>query len=197
MSAATRKRRSSIARSWNSIPTSAAALNNLAWILCERENRPQEEYKEALELAQKGLQIVPGNVDLLDTRGFAYYHFGEFDKAVADFDKCVTLHPANSPLVATPQFHLALVYAAMKRTAEAVGHLRAAEDTNRSNVRAAGEQAQAGRVTHAIKVLRDALRLQEQMEPLRVTLGLPESSGLSAPEVAEAKTLLEQLQKGL
>ena len=178
-------------------PKSAAALNNLAWILCERENRPQEEYQEALGLAEKGLQIVPGNLDLLDTRGFAYYRLGELDKAMADFDKCITQQPANSPLVATPQFHVALVYAAMKRTAEAVGHLRTAQDTNRSNVQTAGAQAQAGRVTRAIKVLRDALRLQEQMEPLRVALGLPESSGLSAQEVAEAKTLLEQLQKGI
>ena len=142
-------------------PNSAAPLNNLAWMLCERENRPPEEYQEALELAEKGLQIVSGNMDLLDTRGYAYYRLGEFDKAMADFDKCITLHPANSPLVATPRFHLALVYAAMKRTAEAVGHLRTAQDTNRSNVREAGEQAQAGRVTRAIKVLRDALRLQD------------------------------------
>jgi tetratricopeptide (TPR) repeat protein len=178
-------------------PKSAAALNNLAWILCERENRPSKEYNEALELAEKGLQLVPGNMDLLDTRGFAYYHMGEFDKAMADFDKCITLYPANSPLVATPRFHLALVYAAMKRTAEAVGHLRTAQDTNRASVRAAGEQAQAGRVTRAIKVLRDALRLQEQMEPLRVALGLSETSGLSGQEVTEAKTLLEQLQKGI
>lgn len=178
-------------------PKSAAALNNLGWILCERENRPQEEYQEALALAEKGLQIVPGNMDLLDTRGFAYYRLGEFDKATADFDKCLALHPDNSPLAATPQFHLALVYAAMKRTAEAVGHLRIAQDTNRSNVRSAGEQAQAGRVTGAIKALRDALQLREQMEPLRVALGLPETSGLSIQEVAEAKTLLEQLQKGI
>ena len=178
-------------------PKSVAALNNLAWILCEGENRPQEEYNEALELAEKGLQIVSDNMDLLDTRGYAYYHLGEFDKALADFDKCIKLHPVNSPLVATPRFHLALVYAAMKRTAEAVGHLRTAQDTNRSNVRAAGEQAQVGRVTSAIKVLRDALRLQEQMEPLRVALGLSETSGLSAQEVTEARTLLEKLQKGI
>jgi hypothetical protein len=52
-------------------------------------------------------------------------------------------------------------------------------------------------VTHAIKVLKDALRLQEQMEPLRVALGMPETSGLSAQEIAEAKALLEQLQKGI
>ncbi|MCX5647396.1 MAG: tetratricopeptide repeat protein [Phycisphaerae bacterium] len=178
-------------------PKNVIAMNNLAWILCDRENRPQKEYKEALELAQKGLQIVSDNVDLLDTRGYAYYHLGEFDKAMADFDKCIKLYPANSPLVATPRFHMALVYAAMKRNAEAVGHLRTAQDTNRSNLRAAGEQAQAGRVTYAIKVLRDALQLQEQMEPLRVALGLSETSGLSAQEVAKAKTLLERLQKGI
>ena len=178
-------------------PKSVTVLNNLAWILCEGENRPQEEYNEALELAEKGLQIISDNMDLLDTRGYAYYHLGEFDKAMADFDKCIKLYPANSPLVATPRFHLALVYAAMKRTAEAVGHLRTAQDTNRSNVRAAREQAQVGRVTSAIKVLRDALRLQEQMEPLRVALGLSETSGLSAQEVEEAKTLLEQLEKGI
>jgi hypothetical protein len=106
-------------------------------------------------------------------------------------------YPMNSPLSATPRFHLAMTCAAMKRRAEAVGHLQAALDTNRVNVRAAREQADAGRVTYAIKVLKDALRLHEQMEPLRVALAIPETSGLSAQEIADAKALLEQLQKGI
>jgi tetratricopeptide (TPR) repeat protein len=124
---------------------------------------------------------------------------GDFDKAMSDFAECMKQYPTNSPLSATPRFHLAMTCAAMKRRAEAVEYLRMALDMNRANanVRAAREQMDAGRVTHAIKVLKDALRLQEQMEPLRVALGMPETSGLSAQEIAEAKALLEQLQKGI
>jgi tetratricopeptide (TPR) repeat protein len=143
-------------------PKSVIAMNNLAWILCEgdpvprgtaqggaAEDVPEPEpasgrgsagqYKEALELAEKGLKIVPDYVDLLDTRGYAYYRLGDFDKAMSDFAECMKQYPTNSPLSATPRFHLAMTCAAMKRRAEAVEYLRMALDMNRANanVRAA------------------------------------------------------------
>ena len=72
--------------------------------------------------------------------------------------KCIELYPANSPSSATPHFHLALAYAAMKRKAEAVGQLRKALDLNRATVaRTAKEQADAGRVTSAIKAAQGCL----------------------------------------
>ena len=68
---------------------------------------------------------------------------------------------------------------------------------NRTNFRLAGEQADGGRITHAIKVLKEALKLQEQMEPLKAALDLQgQSDGPSAEEVTKAKALQEQLLKG-
>ncbi|MBM4028915.1 MAG: tetratricopeptide repeat protein, partial [Planctomycetes bacterium] len=177
-------------------PNSVIAINNLAWTLCDPENRPNQ-YKEALALAERGLKIVPDYADLLDTRGMAYYRLGEYDKAGADFARCIELYPAHSPSAAAPRFHLAMTYAALKRRTEAAEQLRTALEANRTSIRSAREQADNGRITYAIRVLREALRLQEQMEPLKATVGLETSAvGPSAQEITDARTLLEQLQKG-
>jgi tetratricopeptide (TPR) repeat protein len=175
-------------------PGNIVAMNNLAWVLCE-EGRP-EQHREALTLAEKGLQVVPDYVDLLDTRGYAYYRLNDFEKALADFRRCLELYPANSPGTVTPRFHLGMTFAAMQRRAEAVEQLQMALAANRTSLVQTGpEQSEAGRVTYAIKVLKDALKLQEQMEPLRTNLGL-QGTGPSEQEINNAKTLLDQLQKG-
>lgn len=176
-------------------PQNVIALNNLAWILCDGTH-DAAQYREALTLAQKGLQVVPDYVDLLDTRGYAYYRLGDYEKALADFQRCVELYPTNSPSAATPQFHMAMTCDAMKRRTDAVEHLRATLDLNRASLRSAREQADAGRVTYAIKVIKDALRLQEEMAPLQTSLGIEKTAGPSEQELAEAKALMEQLQKG-
>jgi tetratricopeptide (TPR) repeat protein len=178
-------------------PKSVIALNNLAWILADQENQPPQQYQEALELAQRGLTLVPDYVDLLDTRGYAYYRLGDFDKAMADFAKCIELYPPDAPSVATPRFHLAMTCAAMRRTAEAIGHLQKALESNRRNLGKAKEEADAGRVTYAVKLIKDALQLHDQMEPLRTKLLSADTPGLPPQELADAKTLLEQLQKGI
>ena len=177
-------------------PNNVIAMNNLAWILCDGEN-PPDLYQEAFALAEKGLRIVPDYVDLLDTRGYAFYRLRDFDKAMSDFARCIELYPPNSPSSATPRLHLAMTYAGMKRKAEALEQLRIALNSNGASLRLAKEQADNGRVTYAIKVLKDALRLQAQMEPLKATLGLTgQANGPSPQEVTDAATLLDQLQKG-
>ncbi|OHB64328.1 MAG: hypothetical protein A2Y77_12775 [Planctomycetes bacterium RBG_13_62_9] len=178
-------------------PNSVEAINNLAWILCEKEKAEEQSYQEALALAEKGLKTVPDYMDLLDTRGFAYYRLGDFEKAASDFARCIELYPTNSPLSATPRFHLAMTYAAMKHKTRAVERLREALDLNRRNIQLAKESSNAGRKTYAIKLLKDALRLQEQMEPLKTALDLQwPNSGPSAEEIADARLLLDQLRKG-
>jgi tetratricopeptide (TPR) repeat protein len=177
-------------------PQSVVALNNLAWILADQENQPQQ-YPEALKLAQRGLDIAPDYGDLLDTRGYAFFRLGEFEKALADFGKCIELYPANAPSAATPYFHQAMTYAAMKRTAEAVQCLQKALGLDRTSLRIAKEQADAGHVTYAVKLLKDTLQLHDQMETLRTTLLPADSPALSPQDLADAKGLLEQLQKGI
>jgi tetratricopeptide (TPR) repeat protein len=177
-------------------PNNVIAMNNLAWVLCEGEN-PPDLYQEALTLTERGLRAAPDYVDLLDTRGYAFYRLNNFDKAMADFVRCIELYSPNSASVATPHYHLAQTYEAMKRKAEAQEQLRMALDQNAASLRSAKEQADNGRITYAIRVFKDALRLQTEMESLKVKLGLPEqTNGLSPQEVKEAEVFLDQLQKG-
>ena len=178
-------------------PKSVIALNNLAWILCgRRESRPDR------------VQGGPGNWPRRASRSFPItWTFstreGMPTTAWAILTKRWRISPSvsscirpNSPSSATPRFHLAMTYAAMKRKAEAMEQLRTALDSNRANVRSAKEQADAGRVTYAIKVLKDALQLQDQMEPLRTALGCRGRTARRPRRSAEAKALLEQMQKG-
>jgi tetratricopeptide (TPR) repeat protein len=84
-------------------PDDLIAINNLAWILCEN----QKKFRQALELAQKGLKIAPQYIDLIDTRGVAYYRLGEFNKAIKDFTTCLDLYPIIAPSLVASHFHLA------------------------------------------------------------------------------------------
>lgn len=100
-------------------PDNVIAMNNLAWILCEE----QRKYQQALELAHRGLEKSPRYVDLIDTRGVAYYRLGEFDKAVQDFKQCVNLYPTKTPSVVASYFHLAKALARLGRKGEAIENL--------------------------------------------------------------------------
>jgi tetratricopeptide (TPR) repeat protein len=131
-------------------PNNIIAMNNLAWVLCEEKG----QFEEALQLAQKGLAIDPEYKDLIDTRGMVFYRQGDYEKAAADFLKCIELYPAHLPSSVAPRFHLARVY------------------------------AQTGRTAQAIALLKEALGTQERI------------GGLSSQDVADAKLLLDQLQKG-
>lgn len=105
-------------------PNSIMALNNLAWILCEDDN----QYKEALELANKGLKVAPNYADLLDTRGVVLYRLGQFENAAADFSQCVLLYPANARPLASAYFHLARAYDKLGNASQAQQSLKQAID---------------------------------------------------------------------
>ena len=174
-------------------PNNVTAMNNLAWVLCENQQR----YEEAFTLAERGLKMVPEYMDLIDTRGVIYYRRGEFEKAMADFVKCIELYPTNSPAAVAPHFHLARVYAALKRRTQAIEQLQEAMTMNKASLEQARVYVDSGRKTQAAKLLKDALHLQEEMEQLIDALNLQETVwGLSSRDVAEARFLLDQLQKG-
>jgi len=103
------------------------AINNLAWILCEEQKRP----KEALELAERGLAKAPDYVDLIDTRGMAYYRLGQFDKAVQDFDRCVRLYPNSAQEIVASYFHLGRSLAGLGEKTRAIEQLNKAIELNR------------------------------------------------------------------
>ena len=107
-------------------PDNVIAVNNLAWILCEEQGK----YQQALELAQKGLKIAPNYVDLIDTRGVAYYRLGELEKAVQDFTQSIQLYPAGAPSVVASHFHLGRTLANLGRKDQAIESLRKASELN-------------------------------------------------------------------
>jgi tetratricopeptide (TPR) repeat protein len=109
-------------------PNQVVVLNNLAWILCEDQNQCQK----ALELAERGLAKEPNYIDLLDTRGIAHYRLGRFERAVEDFNRCVTLYPAGKSLLTSSYFHLARALEKLGQTSQAVDNLKKALDLNNS-----------------------------------------------------------------
>jgi len=107
-------------------PDNLVVINNLAWILCEE----QGQYQRSLELAQRGLEKAPDYIDLIDTRGMAYYRMGEYDKAVQDFTTCVELYPPRAPAVAASYLHLGKALVALGKKDQAGKNLRKALDLN-------------------------------------------------------------------
>ena len=100
-------------------PNNLIVINNLAWIMCEEQNK----FQQALELAQRGLKIAPDFIDLIDTRGVAYYRLGEFNKAVEDFATCIKLYPNETPASVASRFHLARAFAGLGQRDRAVEYL--------------------------------------------------------------------------
>jgi tetratricopeptide (TPR) repeat protein len=107
-------------------PENVIAINNLAWILCEVQN----QYNEALTLAERGLTLQPDYVDLIDTRGMAYYRLGRMDKAVEDFRRCVLLYSGQMPALVNSYFHLGRALVKLGQKAEARGQLSKALELN-------------------------------------------------------------------
>jgi len=105
-------------------PENLIVINNLAWIVCEKQGK----FQEALELAQRGLQISPNYIDLIDTRGVAYYRLGEFNKAREDFTTCIELYPNGIPAAISSRFHLARAFDKLGQKYKAVEHLKQALD---------------------------------------------------------------------
>ncbi len=105
-------------------PDDVITMNNLAWIMCEEQGK----YKEALGLIERALQVAPGYLDVIDTRGVVYYRLGELDKAIEDFKTCIKLYGADEPGKSGSHFHLARALAAAGQKKEAREHLRNAMD---------------------------------------------------------------------
>ncbi len=72
--------------------------------------------------------MAPDYIDLIDTRGVAYYRLGEFDKAIEDFTTCIKLYPDGTPTAISSRFHLARAFAKLRQKDKAVEHLNQALD---------------------------------------------------------------------
>ena len=107
-------------------PDDVVSLNNLAWILCEH----QDKHAEALDLAQRGLKLAPKYIDLIDTRGIAYYRMGKFTDAIRDFTDCINLYPQETASVTAVYFHLARAFAKANDADNALQNLNKAFTLN-------------------------------------------------------------------
>ena len=107
-------------------PDNVVAINNLAWIMCEE----QENYQQALELAQRGLKTAPNYIDLIDTRGVAYYKLGQYDKAIQDFTRCLNLYPDGTPSAVASYLHLGKALAKLGQKDEAIENLKKTLELN-------------------------------------------------------------------
>lgn len=95
-------------------PTNVRILNDLAWILQERDR----DYVKALELADKGLLLAPTDLNLLDTRGTILATMsGRLADARRDFEKLASLSPANSARKAKSLLQLGRVCAKLNDVA--------------------------------------------------------------------------------
>jgi len=71
-------------------PKSAIILNNLAWVLYT-----SGDYKQALEYADKAIEINDDNAQILDTHGMILIKLKQMDKAKISLTKALSLQPRN------------------------------------------------------------------------------------------------------
>jgi cellulose synthase operon protein C len=83
-------------------PGQVIAVNNLAWILATEKG----ELAQALKLAEEGVRQAPTYVDLIDTRGYVLMRMGQYEQAVAEFEKCLRMYIEKSPKRTSSMFHL-------------------------------------------------------------------------------------------
>jgi cellulose synthase operon protein C len=81
-------------------PENIMALNNLAFLLVD-----QGELNEALGLAQKAMELAPGEASVEDTLGWALFHKGMYKEAVQHFKNAF-----SKQSVPRIQYHLAMAY---------------------------------------------------------------------------------------
>jgi tetratricopeptide (TPR) repeat protein len=86
----------------DSEPGNAQALNNLAYLLSEHANRPDE----ALKLAQRAVELAPQVAPYNDTLGWILYRKGVFNTAIQHLERAAA---DKSDVVW--KYHLAMAYA--------------------------------------------------------------------------------------
>jgi tetratricopeptide (TPR) repeat protein len=96
------------------------AINNLAWLLALKEGKKSE----ALDLVNRGIQLVGRSPELLDTRGVIYVALGRADQAVKDLQDCIDQSPS-----AVRYFHLAQAHQLARDRHAAAEALRKARDS--------------------------------------------------------------------
>ena len=109
-------------------PENTVAMNNLAWVMAEGLNKPND----ALKLAQKAYEINPNYADLNDTIGVIYFRLGNYSKSIEVLEKAVSLYNNNAPELITTFFHLGRSYYMAGNKVDAGKFLQRAKEFNES-----------------------------------------------------------------
>ncbi len=110
-------------------PKNVIAINNMAWMLCEDQNNPQE----ALKLALQGLEYSPEYADLIDTTGVIYYKLGDYQKSEEMLLKCINLYNTNNPALTGTFYHLGRTYYKLKDSVQSGVYLKKALEYNETS----------------------------------------------------------------
>jgi tetratricopeptide (TPR) repeat protein len=102
-------------------PNSDVAANNLAYMLAEEG----KELEAALGWAQAVKRRHPDSSAVADTLGWVYYKFGNYALARDQMQFALSKDPENP----TFQYHIGMVYKALKQTREAADALRKASNS--------------------------------------------------------------------
>jgi predicted Zn-dependent protease len=102
-------------------PNKVQILNDLAWILQEHYHR----YAEALELANRAIQIEPVNLNVLDTRGTILSNLpNRLADARSDFEKLVVLSESDTRQRAMALLQLGRICSQLNNLEQAKQHLK-------------------------------------------------------------------------
>jgi predicted Zn-dependent protease len=101
-------------------PQSVAALNNLAYLLVDYANQPDE----GLQYAQRVKELAPEDMRVEDTIGWAFFSKGLYPSAIAHLQRAAA-HDSNA---AVPRYHLAMAY---HRSGDAVRARQALADATK------------------------------------------------------------------
>ncbi|MEP0843778.1 MAG: hypothetical protein HRF43_13830 [Phycisphaerae bacterium] len=96
-------------------PRNLVVLNGLAWTIGVILEKPAE----GLAFAEQGLALQPGNVHLLDTRGFLLFKLGRLEEARADLEKCLASPMLTAATRVSALRHLAEVHVRLGEPARA------------------------------------------------------------------------------
>lgn len=99
-------------------PDNALVMNNLAYGLAVRQNKPME----ALPFAARAYDLAQGNANIADTLGWVHHLLGGNERAYPYVQEAARAAPKNAEI----QLHAAVVAAAIGRLDEAGAYLKAA-----------------------------------------------------------------------
>jgi Flp pilus assembly protein TadD len=124
-------------------PDNSVAMNNLAFLLAERN----QDLDQALGLARRAMELVPDDVEMIDTAGWVQWKRGQTDEAIGLFAEALAKTPANEGY----RRHLMLALEAKSGRSASMDELKALLSGDLS-------PASAGKVQELLQAVRSSIR---------------------------------------